>query len=71
MEFKGSSFIIKKLGLLRLRDSSSTSAADGGFGYLRDWVWWTGLITSKVFYEICFEINNFQLSVYFNLSGSR
>lgn len=44
---KGSSFIIKKLGLLRLRDSSSVSAADGGFGYLYDWVWWTGLITSK------------------------
>ncbi|KAK4014709.1 magnesium transporter NIPA2 [Daphnia magna] len=43
--FIGSSFIIKKLGLLRLRGSSSTPAADGGFGYLRDWVWWTGLIT--------------------------
>jgi hypothetical protein len=44
----GSSFIIKKLGLLRLRGSTSTPAADGGFGYLRDWVWWTGLITSKI-----------------------
>ncbi|EFX70466.1 hypothetical protein DAPPUDRAFT_328302, partial [Daphnia pulex] len=46
--FIGSSFIIKKLGLLRLRGSTSTPASDGGFGYLRDWVWWTGLITMGI-----------------------
>nr|CAH0108541.1 unnamed protein product [Daphnia galeata] len=43
-----SSFIVKKLGLLRLRGSSSTPAADGGFGYLRDWVWWAGLVTMGI-----------------------
>ncbi|EFX77400.1 hypothetical protein DAPPUDRAFT_54305, partial [Daphnia pulex] len=37
-----------KLGLLRLRGSTSIPAADGGFGYLQDWVWWTGLITMGI-----------------------
>uniref|UniRef100_A0A8D8D516 Signal recognition particle 14 kDa protein n=1 Tax=Culex pipiens TaxID=7175 RepID=A0A8D8D516_CULPI len=42
--FIGSSFIIKKVGLIRLSRVSSVRASAGGFGYLRDWVWWAGLI---------------------------
>lgn len=45
--FIGSSFIIKKVGLIRLSRVSSVRASAGGFGYLRDWVWWAGLICSK------------------------
>ncbi|XP_054156961.1 magnesium transporter NIPA2-like [Oppia nitens] len=41
--FIGISFIIKKIGLIRL-SSRGLRAASGGFGYLRDWVWWTGLL---------------------------
>eukprot|EP00043_Microstomoeca_roanoka_P010329 m.98158 g.98158 ORF g.98158 m.98158 type:complete len:130 (-) comp14859_c0_seq2:96-485(-) len=42
--FIGASFIIKKKGLIRSR-SSGTSAGDGGFGYLNEWLWWMGMIT--------------------------
>lgn len=43
--FIGSSFIIKKIGLIRLsRKGSGSRAAAGGYGYLKDWVWWAGLI---------------------------
>lgn len=45
--FIGSSFIIKKIGLLRLSRVGSVRASAGGFGYLRDWIWWAGLICSK------------------------
>jgi hypothetical protein len=76
--FIGSSFILKKKGLLKLCNSNSTSAfnqngksnlragkqkfyliinihfcklfhakiAQGGYGYLKEWLWWSGLITS-------------------------
>lgn len=47
--FIGSSFIIKKIGLIRLsRKGSVTRAAAGGYGYLKDWVWWAGLICMGV-----------------------
>lgn len=37
--FIGSSFIVKKKGLLRLGGASGkTRAGAGGFGYLKDWV---------------------------------
>jgi len=45
--FIGSSFIIKKLGLRRLSEKG-LRASNGGFGYLRDWVWWLGFITMGV-----------------------
>lgn len=45
--FSGSSFLFKKLGLLRLRKSSLVPASEGGCGYLRDWVWWLGFLTCK------------------------
>ena len=64
--FIGSSFILKKKGLINLCNSSNSSpapnspninnnssspkphlrAAQGGYGYLREWLWWSGLITS-------------------------
>uniref|UniRef100_A0A8C4WAC4 Uncharacterized protein n=1 Tax=Gopherus evgoodei TaxID=1825980 RepID=A0A8C4WAC4_9SAUR len=47
----GSSIILKKKGLLRLVDKGSTRAGDGGHGYLKDWLWWAGLLTSKWSYS--------------------
>ena len=44
--FIGSSFIIKKVGLLRLTGQGQRRAGAGGYGYLRQWIWWCGLITS-------------------------
>ncbi|XP_074865422.1 magnesium transporter NIPA4 [Carettochelys insculpta] len=40
----GSSVILKKKGLLRLVDKGGTRAGDGGYGYLKDWLWWAGLL---------------------------
>lgn len=45
--FIGSSFIIKKRALIHLNRSGSLRASAGGFGYLKQWLWWAGLITSK------------------------
>ncbi|ESP00116.1 hypothetical protein LOTGIDRAFT_158344 [Lottia gigantea] len=42
--FVGCSFIFKKLGLLNFAKNSSTRAGDGGFGYLKEWLWWAGMI---------------------------
>nr|XP_020633715.1 magnesium transporter NIPA2-like [Pogona vitticeps] len=41
----GSSVILKKKGLCRLVEKGGTRAGDGGHGYLRDWLWWAGLLT--------------------------
>ncbi|XP_043925268.1 magnesium transporter NIPA4 [Protopterus annectens] len=41
----GSSVILKKKGLRRLAESGGTRAGDGGHGYLKDWMWWAGLLT--------------------------
>lgn len=46
--FIGSSFIIKKLALRGLAYSGQTRAGAGGFGYLRHWLWWAGLITCEL-----------------------
>ena len=45
--FIGSSFIVKKLALRGLASSGQTRAGAGGFGYLRHWLWWAGLITRE------------------------
>lgn len=42
--FIGSSYILKKISLLKLSKSNSLRAGAGGFGYLRDWIWWTGFL---------------------------
>ncbi|KAJ9596276.1 hypothetical protein L9F63_027102, partial [Diploptera punctata] len=43
--FIGSSFIIKKKALIRLNRSGSVRASAGGFGYLKEWIWWAGLLS--------------------------
>ncbi|MED6271238.1 Magnesium transporter nipa2 [Ameca splendens] len=43
--FIGSSFILKKKGLLRLASKGSTRAGQGGYAYLKEWLWWAGLIS--------------------------
>lgn len=45
--FIGSSFIIKKKALIHLNRSGNLRASAGGFGYLKQWMWWAGLLTSK------------------------
>ncbi|XP_049763094.1 magnesium transporter NIPA2 [Schistocerca cancellata] len=46
--FIGSSFIIKKKALLRLSRSGSVRAGAGGFGYLKEWLWWAGFLSMGV-----------------------
>lgn len=46
--FIGTSFIVKKKGLLRVSRTSSARAGSGGYAYLREWLWWMGLITMAV-----------------------
>ncbi|KAM8974100.1 magnesium transporter NIPA4 [Pelodytes ibericus] len=41
----GSSVILKKKGLLRLSQQGGTRAGAGGHGYLKDWMWWAGMLT--------------------------
>ncbi|GBP10464.1 hypothetical protein EVAR_72612_1 [Eumeta japonica] len=43
--FIGSSFIIKKKALIRLNRYGEVRASAGGFGYLKEWIWWAGLLT--------------------------
>ena len=43
--FIGTSFIVKKKGLLRVSRTSSSRAGSGGYAYLMEWLWWVGLIT--------------------------
>ncbi|XP_036380615.1 magnesium transporter NIPA2-like isoform X1 [Megalops cyprinoides] len=43
--FIGGSFILKKKGLLRLTKRGSTRAGQGGHAYLKEWLWWAGLIS--------------------------
>ena len=45
--FIGSSFIVKKRGL-RLAGASGLRAGAGGFSYLREPVWWAGLLSMVV-----------------------
>ncbi|KAK6976508.1 magnesium transporter NIPA2-like isoform X1 [Biomphalaria glabrata] len=42
--FIGTSFILKKLGLLRYARKEAMRAGQGGYGYLKEWMWWTGMI---------------------------
>ncbi|XP_077402272.1 magnesium transporter NIPA3-like isoform X2 [Vanacampus margaritifer] len=41
----GGSVILKKKALLRLASGGQTRAGDGGHGYLKDCLWWSGLLT--------------------------
>lgn len=44
--YLGASFIIKKKALIRLQRRGSLRASSGGFGYLKEWMWWTGFLSS-------------------------
>lgn len=46
--FIGASFILKKKGLLRLAAKGTTRAGSGGHAYLKEWMWWAGLISMAV-----------------------
>lgn len=51
--FIGASFIIKKRALLRL-SKGGQRANQGGHGYLKDCLWWTGFLSSMaLFYLLC------------------
>ncbi|XP_041047682.1 magnesium transporter NIPA2-like isoform X1 [Carcharodon carcharias] len=41
----GCSFILKKKGLLRLSEKGITRAGQGGHAYLKEWLWWAGLLS--------------------------
>ncbi|XP_048220421.1 magnesium transporter NIPA3 isoform X2 [Perognathus longimembris pacificus] len=43
--FIGSSFILKKKGLLQLATKGITRAGQGGHSYLKEWLWWAGLLS--------------------------
>ena len=53
--FIGSSFILKKKGLIKLSSQAYSDynnpkknglrAAQGGHGYLKEWLWWSGFLT--------------------------
>jgi hypothetical protein len=66
--FIGSSFVLKKKTLIKLsnnqdeeNEKKNLRAADGGHGYLKDWLWWTGFLTSKT-YTSCFLVAAFLYS---------
>eukprot|EP00111_Clytia_hemisphaerica_P011591 TCONS_00034075-protein len=46
--FIGTSFIVKKKGLLKVARTSSSRAGEGGYAYLKEWMWWVGLLTMVV-----------------------
>ncbi|KAI6176171.1 Spichthyin [Aphelenchoides bicaudatus] len=48
--FIGSSFIIKKKALIKLANTynGNQRASEGGYGYLKEWLWWLGVITMGV-----------------------
>ncbi len=46
--FIGTSFIVKKKGLLRVSRTSASRAGSGGYAYLLEWLWWVGLLTMVV-----------------------
>ncbi|GFQ92252.1 hypothetical protein TNCT_93971 [Trichonephila clavata] len=46
--FIGSSFVIKKKGLLRIGSQGQIRAGLGGYGYLKEWIWWAGLLSMGI-----------------------
>lgn len=49
--FIGSSFIFKKRGLVRIAKKKGHRADAGGYGYLKEWLWWLGMLL-MIFGEI-------------------
>lgn len=78
--FIGSSFIIKKKvrdlycieilflfqALIKLAGGPDCSqrASEGGYGYLREWLWWLGVITSELLFfpSLCFFFLQWELA---------
>lgn len=64
--FIGSSFIIKKKALIQINRAGSLRAGSGGFGYLKEWMWWMGFLSSNLNnkydlkYLIIYKIAEFQ-----------
>ncbi|XP_011500225.1 PREDICTED: magnesium transporter NIPA2 [Ceratosolen solmsi marchali] len=46
--FIGASFIIKKKALIRLQKYGGLRAGAGGFGYLKELIWWAGLLSMGI-----------------------
>nr|XP_034967845.1 magnesium transporter NIPA3 [Zootoca vivipara] len=46
--FVGSRFILKKKGLLQLAEKGFTRAGQGGYSYLKEWLWWAGLLSMGI-----------------------
>ncbi|KAJ8672582.1 hypothetical protein QAD02_003841 [Eretmocerus hayati] len=46
--FIGASFIIKKKALIKLQKYGGLRAGSGGYGYLRESIWWAGLLSMGV-----------------------
>ncbi|XP_011643862.1 magnesium transporter NIPA2 [Pogonomyrmex barbatus] len=46
--FIGASFIIKKKALIQLQKYGGLRASSGGFGYLKEWIWWAGLLSMGI-----------------------
>ncbi|XP_077165361.1 magnesium transporter NIPA2-like [Paroedura picta] len=46
--FIGGSFILKKKGLLKLSGRGCVRAGLGGHAYLREWLWWAGLLSMGI-----------------------
>ncbi|KAH0950943.1 hypothetical protein HN011_003688 [Eciton burchellii] len=46
--FIGASFIIKKKALIQLQRYGGLRASSGGFGYLKEWIWWAGLLSMGI-----------------------
>lgn len=63
--FIGSSFIIKKIALSKLNVSGQTRAGSGGFGYLKQWIWWAGFLSRKYIDQT--TIQNFFIRQYSNI----
>ncbi|KAH7058819.1 magnesium transporter NIPA-domain-containing protein [Macrophomina phaseolina] len=49
--FIGVSFVVKKKGLLAANEKYSEEAGEG-YGYLKNWMWWTGM-TLMIIGEVC------------------
>lgn len=46
--FIGASFIIKKKGLIKINSKGQIRAGMGGYGYLKEWIWWAGLLSMGI-----------------------
>ncbi|XP_046962412.1 magnesium transporter NIPA2 [Vanessa cardui] len=46
--FIGCSFIIKKIALKKINSLGNTRASAGGYAYLKQWMWWLGLLTMGI-----------------------